>query len=929
MPARLDGGDHAGRGRPPGNRFPMAPDSDPLSLLSAADPELAETIRAELEAAGKPVDPARIEALAADTVEALALELSFGRTVGAGLAALAADAPDPLWQRYREIVRQAAERGATFGRHIAETLVPVIRTGSPALVDRFMATVRVLTEKGTYTFPRTFETLAALLSADDVESAAAFLDLLSEAFSGEISYNRSQQMTVSLSRGVRALSRSRRPWQIRALTDVCRADKGLIDPFFEGIEKGLDLLSEQALFAFAGKGIALAAAHPQRARRFFSLESKLGEDACAELQVTVSLAQVRGELHRYLRARTGRPLSVRPFSALPRVFQDSPPDAVSVFSDSRAVYLPETVRAYSRRSENVRLYKTLVRIEAGFHECGTHDFDLEKAAERIGAAPGPEADTAARLSDLERFCNRFPVPALAMDLFFIFEQGRVRRFLAHRYPGLLRAVYPLLAEAFDRNGANPPSALNLLYARLVFDRLPGEGRKAEAAARWADLFFSETAAAPEVETSAVLTDRVYPEAARLAAGEGKDAASYRPFSFPFAQRLRPDLYLASDREANRTAEEIKAAVEKDGRCRIYRSDLVRALRERSDPLTVDAIERLAMPAPSGGNDDAGVDLGDLDLERWLAPGRGVDAAAEEAEGPVFWYREWDSRLDDYLQRHVRVRQRSLGADAGRFYTQTLNRRQYLVGRIRTAFEMLKPEGLKILRQWIEGDAFDHRALIDFAVDRRAGRTPSERLYIKRLKQERDIGVLLLVDLSRSTANRVAGSRASVLEVEKEALVLFCEAVGIVGDTFAVAGFSGTGRLGVDYYPIKAFGQKTDDDVRSRIGALAPQRSTRMGAAIRHATAQLETLACRTKLLLVLGDGFPNDADYKQGYAIADTRKAILEARAKQIHVRAITVNLPADPKLDALYGNVHHNVISDVRELPDKLLRIYTSLTRH
>ena len=83
-----------------------------------------------------------------------------------------------------------------------------------------------------------------------------------------------------------------------------------------------------------------------------------------------------------------------------------------------------------------------------------------------------------------------------------------------------------------------------------------------------------------------------------------------------------------------------------------------------------------------------------------------------------------------------------------------------------------------------------------------------------------------------------------------------------------------------------------------------------------------------RLLLIIGDGFPNDLDYKQGYAIADTRRAISEARARQIHVRALTVNLPADPKLDDLYGQVHHNVISDVRELPDKLLRVYSSLTR-
>jgi nitric oxide reductase activation protein len=151
----------------------------------------------------------------------------------------------------------------------------------------------------------------------------------------------------------------------------------------------------------------------------------------------------------------------------------------------------------------------------------------------------------------------------------------------------------------------------------------------------------------------------------------------------------------------------------------------------------------------------------------------------------------------------------------------------------------------------------------------------------------------------------------------------------VGDTFAIAGFSGTGRLGVDYFRIKDFDENMDDDIRQRINGMAPQRSTRMGAAIRHATCQLEKVSARVRLLIIMGDGFPNDVDYKQDYAIEDTRKAIFEAHSKNIYAHAITVYFAGDSKLDDLYGDVHHNVISDVRELPDKLLRIYSGLTRH
>ena len=248
--------------------------------------------------------------------------------------------------------------------------------------------------------------------------------------------------------------------------------------------------------------------------------------------------------------------------------------------------------------------------------------------------------------------------------------------------------------------------------------------------------------------------------------------------------------------------------------------------------------------------------------------------------------------------------------------------------MRRAFELLKPEGLTILRQWPEGDAFDYRALIDFAIDRKAGRIPSDRLFIKRLKQERDVAVMLLVDISRSTANPVAGGDATVLDVAKEALVIFCEALQVVGDDYAIAGFSGTGRHAVEFYGIKTFQEPLTDTVRARISDLAPQRSTRMGAAIRHATALLTRAESRVRLIMVVSDGFPNDLGYKADYAIADTRKAVQEARARNFHLKAITVNIGSDPRLDDLYGRRHHHVIGDVRELPSKLLRLYGTLTR-
>ena len=103
----------------------------------------------------------------------------------------------------------------------------------------------------------------------------------------------------------------------------------------------------------------------------------------------------------------------------------------------------------------------------------------------------------------------------------------------------------------------------------------------------------------------------------------------------------------------------------------------------------------------------------------------------------------------------------------------------------------------------------------------------------------------------------------------------------------------------------------------------------MGAAIRHATVLLRCAAARVRLIIVLGDGFPNDLEYKGAYAVEDTRRAVLEARAASIHVKAITVNVADNGQLDRLYGAAHHTLIGNIQDLPDRLVRVYSALTKH
>ncbi|MDM8523461.1 hypothetical protein QUF80_08830 [Desulfococcaceae bacterium HSG8] len=551
------------------------------------------------------------------------------------------------------------------------------------------------------------------------------------------------------------------------------------------------------------------------------------------------------------------------------------------------------------------------------------------------------------LSDMERFFLLFPEPELASDLFTIFEHGRIRLMLLRFYPGIIRQSFPVLRREamriFEKNKSR--DALSVLYARIglgistqKFPNIDDDIKQyVEIIAELSEKRFEEDQA---VETCAELIFRTYHDAEMLCIETGSEGRLRTPFS----RKLRPDLYFSTFRNIERIAETINIRLGEKG-VTSYKSDIRKHLIENDGDISPEDIREIILH-PQGKtsepeNTEHQTDFSWLDLSEILGKTEVSVNSGNDGQGPVSWYREWDCELGDYLNDHVRVCDRFMATASyegkADFYQQTMARHRGLVRKIRHAFELLKPAELTILRQWIEGDEFDYRALLDFAMDKKAGITPSERLYIKRLKQQRDVAVLLLTDISRSTSNEVSPSSpvlpggeegVSVLDVEKQAIVLFCEALEVVGDAFAIAGFSGTGRLGVDYFRIKDFDETMDDTVRQRIDAMSPQRSTRMGAAIRHAVSQLEKICAKVRLLIILGDGFPNDTGYKREYAIEDTRRAIFEARSVNIYARAITVNLAGDSRLDDLYGSLHHNVISDVRELPDKLLRIYSALTR-
>jgi nitric oxide reductase NorD protein len=203
----------------------------------------------------------------------------------------------------------------------------------------------------------------------------------------------------------------------------------------------------------------------------------------------------------------------------------------------------------------------------------------------------------------------------------------------------------------------------------------------------------------------------------------------------------------------------------------------------------------------------------------------------------------------------------------------------------------------------------------------SGMEMTNRLFTKLHKLERNIAVMFMVDMSGST-------KGWINDAEREALVLLAESLESLGDRYAIYGFSGMTRKRCELYRVKRFDEPYNDMVKSRISGIRPQDYTRMGVTIRHLCKLLNEVDARTKLLVTLSDGKPDDYDgYRGSYGIEDTRQALIEAKRDGIHPFCITIDTEARDYLPHMYGAVNYTVIDQVGKLPLKVSDIYRRLT--
>ncbi|VAW78481.1 Nitric oxide reductase activation protein NorD [hydrothermal vent metagenome] len=290
------------------------------------------------------------------------------------------------------------------------------------------------------------------------------------------------------------------------------------------------------------------------------------------------------------------------------------------------------------------------------------------------------------------------------------------------------------------------------------------------------------------------------------------------------------------------------------------------------------------------------------------------------EEGAFIYNEWDYERQHYRKNWAVLREMDVHPTHDNFVSETLHKYRGLAMDLRRTFEALRGED-KLLKKQPYGDDVDIDALVEALADAQHGAEMTERLFTKMHKMERNIAVMFMVDMSGST-------KGWINDAEREALVLLCEALETLGDRYAIYGFSGMTRKRCEVYRVKRFDEPYGDEVRARISGIRPKDYTRMGVTIRHLTSLLNEVEARTKLLITLSDGKPDDYDtYRGAYGIEDTRMALIEAKRSGIHPFCITIDTEAKDYLAHMYGPVNYAVIDEVRKLPLKVSDIYRRLT--
>ena len=648
---------------------------------------------------------------------------------------------------------------------------------------------------------------------------------------------------------------------------VAQAPRG-VRPLLEHLDTLLHQLTLGGLRRWALWGAHAYRTDYAEQLRYFALESKEAQAMLRQERKGTLLVDVQRRLNMYLRALWGRDFFMRPTAG---DFENR--DGYRPFIEDYLLHLPD---AYDDHA-------------------GVPALELYRAA---------AAHCAAHVVATRAPLSAEALSPLQMAVIGVVEDARVEALAIARFPGL-QALWARLHDATPQRGASVRDWLDRL-ARALLDSgyVDDDPWIAEARALFA-------AAQPRLHDNRLSWDIGVQLAHRLQA----KALAFHP---------RDDVPSAPYRDDNRyiwafagfDAERAAAA----GFDRVHQVRRHVNVMEMANEVDVenagdDAQEIWVLGSELFPYEDAGVSFNSL----W----------GREPVSEPFHYAEWDYQIQ--LERPAWATVLERRGPRGELAAVEAIATQYAreVRRMKYLLDALQPQGVQRVRKLEDGDDIDLDAAIAGQIELRLGRQPDPRVMQRSVRRTRDFAILLLVDLSESTNERVAGQDHTVLDLTRQACVLLADAIDQVGDAFAIHGFCSDGRHDVQYQRFKDFEQPWAEEAKCRLAGMRGQLSTRMGAAMRHAGHHLARQRASRKLLMVLTDGEPADVDVRDPhYLRADAKKAVEEIGRDGVVTYCMSLDPRADQYVSRIFGATRYTVVDHVQRLPEKLPLLYAGLTR-
>lgn len=602
--------------------------------------------------------------------------------------------------------------------------------------------------------------------------------------------------------------------------------------------------------------------------KYFGLESKESLAVLQKERKGTLFVDVQRRINMYLRALWGRDFFMKPTSG---DFESR--EGYKPYIENYFIYLPDAYDSYG---------------------------DVT-ATEVYRAAA---AHAAAHLVETKQPISAEGLNPMQMAVISVIEDARIEELAIRRFPGL-RKTWATLHTATPDMAATMGDYLNRLARALLdpdyhdTDHWIAEGRRLFAAAQ----------------------DKL--DSHQISWDIGVQLAhSFREKNIPFA--MLTDHLTAPYRDDNRYFWEfeefdlnksLSAGYEAPKQVRKYVNVMEFANEVEVESAGDDAQEIWVMGTEFFPYEDMGVSYNDME--------------GKEPVSAPYHYSEWDYQIQ--LERPdwatVQEKRAKLGdmqciEDIAQQYKREIARMKFLL-------DAMQPQGTRRIRKLEDGDEIDINAAIRSMIDIRMGMQPDPRIMMRSVRKVRDISVLVLLDLSESTNEKVAGQDYSVLDLTRQATVLLANAINKIGDPFAIHGFCSDGRHDVEYYRFKDFDQPYNEIPKARLAGMTGQLSTRMGAAMRHATHYLKLQKSAKKLLLVITDGEPADVDVRDPqYLRHDTKKAVEEAGRSGILTYCMSLDPRADQYVSRIFGERNYLVVDHVERLPEKLPVLYAGLTR-